>query len=116
VGAQVDIVPEAVYCYRFTQGSMQKVTDFYQNRQRSLRPYLQSLPASLHPVILNAVFPRRADGSVARPTGLAAEGGSRFHGVDDVNNAVATDPPPPPKSEPLPVVPPELQLHRHDEL
>jgi hypothetical protein len=112
----VDIVPEAVYCYRFTQGSMQKVTDFYQNRQRSLRPYLQSLPASLHPVILNAVFPRRADGSVARPTGLAAEGGSRFHGVDDVNAATEPPPPPPQREPPLPVVPPELQLNRHDEL
>jgi hypothetical protein len=36
VGPQVDILPEAVYCYRFTQGSMQKVTDFYQNRQVKL--------------------------------------------------------------------------------
>jgi hypothetical protein len=63
-------------------------------------------------VILNAVFPRRADGSVARPTGLAAEGGSRFHGVDDV----VTNPPPPPPPDPQPKLPPELQLNHHDEL
>eukprot|EP00976_Prorocentrum_cordatum_P059128 1175342-Prorocentrum_minimum.AAC.2 len=48
---------------------------------RSLRPYLDSLPESLHSVILNAVFPRREDGSISRPVGLAAEGDSRFHGV-----------------------------------
>jgi len=86
-GFKVDIVPEAVYCYRFTQGSMQKTTDFFKNRRRSLRPYLDSLPDSLHSVILNAVFPRRDDGSISRPVGLAAEGDSRFHGVDNIVDA-----------------------------
>ncbi|KAK3260739.1 hypothetical protein CYMTET_30320 [Cymbomonas tetramitiformis] len=83
-GFKVDIVPEAVYCYRFTKGSMQKSTNYYVNRKRSLRPYLESLPESLHSVILNAVFPRRSDGSIGPATGLASEGASRFPGADNI--------------------------------
>lgn len=60
---------------------MQKTTDYFVNRKRSLRPYLRSLPKSLHEVILTAVFPRKEDGSLASPVGLAAEGDSKFHGV-----------------------------------
>ena len=80
-GYKVDVVPDAVYHYRFTDGSMQKTTDFYKNRRRSLRPYLNSLPEELHDTILGAVFPRNADGTIAAPTGLAAQGTSRFPGV-----------------------------------
>lgn len=69
---------------------MQKTTDFFKNRRRSLRPYLNSLPESLHSVILNAVFPRREDGTITRPVGLAAEGDSRFHGVDNLVDAQTT--------------------------
>ncbi|XRB07391.1 glycosyl transferase [Pycnococcus provasolii] len=82
---KVDIVPDALYFYRFTKGSMQKTTNYFTNRRRSLRPYLDSLPSNLHHVILSAVFPRTGDnsgaGSPGKPTGLAAEGDSRFHGV-----------------------------------
>ena len=60
---------------------MQKTTDYFQNRRRSLRPYLNSLPESLHQVVLTAVFPRREDGSISKPVGLAAEGDSKFHGI-----------------------------------
>ena len=84
-GFKVDIVPDALYFYRFTKGSMQKTTNYFTNRRRSLRPYLDSLPSNLHHVILSAVFPRTGDnsgaGSPGKPTGLAAEGDSRFHGV-----------------------------------
>ena len=80
-GFKVDILPDAVYHYRFTPNSMQKTTDFFQNRRRSLRPYLNSLPKALHDTILGAVFPRNADGTIAAPTGLAAQGTSRFFGA-----------------------------------
>jgi len=80
-GFKVDIVPESLYHYRFTKGSMQKSTDFFRNRRRSLRPYLNSLPQQLHQVILNAVFPKKADGSIGKSRGLAAEGTTRFPGV-----------------------------------
>ena len=43
----------------FTKGSMQRTTDYLRNRRRSLRPYLSSLPSALHPVLLQAVFPRK---------------------------------------------------------
>uniref|UniRef100_A0A061RCB2 Glycosyl transferase family 1 n=1 Tax=Tetraselmis sp. GSL018 TaxID=582737 RepID=A0A061RCB2_9CHLO len=80
-GFQVDVLPESVYQYRFTRDSMQKTTDYFRNRRRSLRPYLNSLPKQLHSLLLNAVLPRRSDGSLGQPTGLAAEGESRFPGV-----------------------------------
>jgi len=80
-GFTVDVVPAALYHYRFTPGSMQKSTDYFRNRRRSLRPYLRSLPPALHQLLLSAVLPRRNDGSVGRPGGLAAEGESRFPGV-----------------------------------
>ena len=37
------VVPEALYHYRFTQGSMQKSTSYSASRQRALRIYLQRL-------------------------------------------------------------------------
>ena len=74
-------MPDAVYHYRFTPNSMQKTTNFFQNRRRSLRPYLNSLPPELHDTILGAVFPRNEDGTIAAPTGLAAQGTSRFFGA-----------------------------------
>lgn len=80
-GFKVDVLPDAVYNYRFTPNSMQKTTNFFQNRRRSLRPYLNSLPSELHDTILGAVFPRNEDGSIAAPTGLAAQGSSRFFGA-----------------------------------
>ncbi|UPR01444.1 glycosyltransferase [Chloropicon primus] len=80
-GFKVDVLPDAVYHYRFTPNSMQKTTDFFKNRRRSLRPYLNSLPRELHDTLLGAVFPRNADGSIAAPTGLAAQGTSRFFGA-----------------------------------
>eukprot|EP00192_Tetraselmis_astigmatica_P010256 CAMPEP_0117676914 /NCGR_PEP_ID=MMETSP0804-20121206/16465_1 /TAXON_ID=1074897 /ORGANISM="Tetraselmis astigmatica, Strain CCMP880" /LENGTH=833 /DNA_ID=CAMNT_0005486161 /DNA_START=169 /DNA_END=2670 /DNA_ORIENTATION=+ len=87
-GFQVDVLPEAVYHYRFTPNSMQKTTDYFRNRRRSLRPYLNTLPSALHQLLLNAVLPRRSDGSVGKPTGLAAEGESRFPGVTDRDGEV----------------------------
>ena len=80
-GFKVDVLPDAVYHYRFTPNSMQKTTNFFQNRRRSLRPYLNSLPPELHDTILGAVFPRNEDGTIAAPTGLAAQGTSRFFGA-----------------------------------
>ena len=65
---------------RYTKGSMQRSTDYLRNRRRSLRPYLRSLPPQVHPVLLQAVFPKRADGTVGQPVGLAAQGDARFHG------------------------------------
>ena len=66
---------------------MQRSTDYLRNRRRSLRPYLNSLPAEVHPVLLQAVFPKQADGSVGRPVGLAAEGDARFHGFAEPEGA-----------------------------
>ena len=65
-GFRVDIIPESVYYYRFTKGSMQRSTDYLRNRRRSLRPYLNSLPPEVHPVLLQAVFPKKADGTVGQ--------------------------------------------------
>lgn len=90
-GYRVDVLPESVYHYRFTPGSMQKTTDYFRNRRRSLRPYLNNLPQQLHQLLLNAVLPRRNDGSLGKPTGLAAEGDSRFPGVTDRNGEVVQE-------------------------
>lgn len=86
-GFRVDIIPESVYYYRFTKGSMQRSTDYLRNRRRSLRPYLHSLPPEVHPVLLQAVFPKKADGSVGRPVGLAEQGDTRFHGFAEPEGA-----------------------------
>jgi hypothetical protein len=96
-GFQVDVIPAALYHYRFTPNSMQKSTDYFRNRRRSLRPYLNSLPQELHQLLLNAVLPRRNDGAVGKPSGLAAEGESRFPGVtnregDVVESEIFRDP------------------------
>ena len=68
----VPIVPicsiflQVLYLYRFTEGSMQRSTDFEASRRRSLRPYLKALPAAAHATIEAAVFPSRpGDGGVA---------------------------------------------------
>lgn len=44
MGLKVDIVPETLYFYRFTAGSMQRTTNFEESRRRALRPYLKALP------------------------------------------------------------------------
>mmetsp|Transcript_14540 Transcript_14540/g.24051 ORF Transcript_14540/g.24051 Transcript_14540/m.24051 type:complete len:818 (+) Transcript_14540:372-2825(+) len=46
-GKHMQVVPEALYWYRFTPGSMQRSTQPRQNRDRSLRPYLDKMPNSL---------------------------------------------------------------------
>lgn len=89
-GFQVDIVPESVYYYRFSQGSMQRTTDYLINRKRSLRPYLRTLPKAMHSNLLKAAFPkssskgkRRGTDGTAKPSGMMAQGDARFHGIDE---------------------------------
>mmetsp|Transcript_31074 Transcript_31074/g.50264 ORF Transcript_31074/g.50264 Transcript_31074/m.50264 type:complete len:935 (-) Transcript_31074:991-3795(-) len=47
MGMQVQVVPEALYWYRFTPASMQRSTHPRHNRERSLRPYMSNMPKSL---------------------------------------------------------------------
>jgi len=42
-GYTMQVLPEALYHYRFTVGSMQKTTSYSASRQRALRAYLQKL-------------------------------------------------------------------------
>lgn len=86
-GFQVDIVPESVYYYRFSQGSMQRTTDYLINRKRSLRPYLRTLPKAMHSNLLKAAFPKASNNknkqNIGKPSGMMAQGDARFHGVDE---------------------------------
>jgi len=45
-GWSMQVVPAALYRYRFTAGSMQKSTSYSASRQRALRAYLQRLDRS----------------------------------------------------------------------
>lgn len=45
-------------------------------------------PQEVHPVLLQAVFPKKADGTVGRPIGLAEQGDARFHGYQEPEGAV----------------------------
>lgn len=91
-GFRVDIVPESIYYYRFSRGSMQRTTDYLINRKRSLRPYLKTLPKSAHASLLKAAFPRQpkkssskssAAATFAKPSGMMRQGDARFHGIDE---------------------------------
>ena len=89
-GFQVDIVPESIYYYRFSQGSMQRTTDYLINRKRSLRPYLRTLPKTMHSNLLKAAFPRSSQSKrpgsrqhIGKPSGMMAQGDARFHGIDE---------------------------------
>uniref|UniRef100_A0A061RV84 Succinoglycan biosynthesis protein ExoO n=1 Tax=Tetraselmis sp. GSL018 TaxID=582737 RepID=A0A061RV84_9CHLO len=44
-GYNLMVVPEALYWYRFTGGSMQKTTSYSRSRQRALRGYIDALRA-----------------------------------------------------------------------
>ena len=89
-GFQVDIVPESIYYYRFSQGSMQRTTDYLINRKRSLRPYLRTLPKTMHSNLLKAAFPRSSQSKrpgsrqhIGKTSGMMAQGDARFHGIDE---------------------------------
>eukprot|EP00276_Gloeochaete_wittrockiana_P006653 CAMPEP_0184652948 /NCGR_PEP_ID=MMETSP0308-20130426/10663_1 /TAXON_ID=38269 /ORGANISM="Gloeochaete witrockiana, Strain SAG 46.84" /LENGTH=642 /DNA_ID=CAMNT_0027088129 /DNA_START=654 /DNA_END=2582 /DNA_ORIENTATION=+ len=60
MGKQVQVVPEALYFYRFTPNSMQRGgTVKSQNRLRSLRPYTSGLTASLSELVTSDLVPRQ---------------------------------------------------------
>ena len=40
------MLSDPVYWYRFNPGSMQKTTNYFVNRRRALRPYLNLIPES----------------------------------------------------------------------
>ena len=50
-GHRVDVCPEATYWYRASQESMSGMTNMYKNYERSMRPYLASVPSDIQPLI-----------------------------------------------------------------
>lgn len=50
-GYELQVVPESLYHYRFTQGSMQKSTPYSASRRRALRAYLDHLDESPLPQV-----------------------------------------------------------------
>ncbi len=50
-GARLEVLPEALFWYRASVGSMVHSTNTYANTMRSLRPYLQAVPQSLRPLL-----------------------------------------------------------------
>ena len=53
-GFKLETVPKPLYWYRIRDASHSKMTAKYANNLRTIRPYLQELPQSLHPLALFA--------------------------------------------------------------
>jgi O-antigen biosynthesis protein len=49
-GAHLEVIPEALFHYRYTPGSMIRSTSQYRNHLRHIRPYLDQVPPALHPI------------------------------------------------------------------
>jgi glycosyltransferase involved in cell wall biosynthesis len=50
-GYHLEVIPEALYYYRQDHGGMLRSGNVYLNHQRNIRPYLESIPPSLHLLI-----------------------------------------------------------------
>ncbi len=50
-GAKLEVIPEALFWYRSSSGSMVHTTNLYANMMRSLRPYLNLVPSPLKPFV-----------------------------------------------------------------
>ncbi|HUZ07318.1 MAG TPA: glycosyltransferase, partial [Candidatus Paceibacterota bacterium] len=53
-GVHFEVIPESLFHYRYTPGSMIRSTSQYQNHLRHIRPYLDTVPPALHQVLLMA--------------------------------------------------------------
>src|SRR5262245_27262075 len=53
-GCHLEMIPEALFHYRYTANSMIRSTSQYRNHMRHIRPYLDLIPRALHPVLLMA--------------------------------------------------------------
>ena len=53
-GCRLEVIPEALFHYRYTPDSMIRSTSQYRNHQRHIRPYLKLVPPALHQVLLMA--------------------------------------------------------------
>lgn len=53
-GCHLEVIPEALFHYRYTPDSMIRSTSKYRNHLRHVRPYLESVPPELHQVLLMA--------------------------------------------------------------
>mmetsp|Transcript_10981 Transcript_10981/g.17954 ORF Transcript_10981/g.17954 Transcript_10981/m.17954 type:complete len:828 (+) Transcript_10981:247-2730(+) len=101
MGKQVQVIPEPLYWYRFTPGSMQRTTQMRQNRDRSLRPYLDSVPSSLKNLLGNSQEAVGAVGSNSATQSRSSTTGSRkllqfygFYGIDFYGTTITASPAP----------------------
>jgi len=53
-GCHLEVIPEALFHYRYTPDSMIRSTSTYRNHLRHIRPYLDSVPPALHRILLMA--------------------------------------------------------------
>ena len=53
-GYRLEVIPEALFHYRYTPDSMIRSTSQYRNHLRHVRPYLELVPPELHQVLLMA--------------------------------------------------------------
>jgi GT2 family glycosyltransferase/glycosyltransferase involved in cell wall biosynthesis len=53
-GCHLEVIPEALFHYRYTADSMIRSTSQFRNHMRHIRPYLDLVPRALHPVLLMA--------------------------------------------------------------
>jgi GT2 family glycosyltransferase/tetratricopeptide (TPR) repeat protein/glycosyltransferase involved in cell wall biosynthesis len=52
--AHLEVIPEALFHYRYTPNSMIRSTSRFRNHQRHIRPYLDLVPPALHQIFLVA--------------------------------------------------------------
>jgi glycosyltransferase involved in cell wall biosynthesis len=53
-GVHLEVIPESLFHYRYTPGSMIRSTSQYRNHLRHIRPYLNLVPPALHQILLMA--------------------------------------------------------------
>ncbi len=51
---RLEVIPEALFHYRYVPGSMIRSTSRYRNYLRHIRPYLQNVPKEMHQILLMA--------------------------------------------------------------
>src|SRR5262249_10187558 len=53
-GCHLEVIPEALFHYRYSANSMIRTTSQYRNHMRHIRPYLEQVPPALHQLLLMA--------------------------------------------------------------
>lgn len=75
-GFRLEVVPQALVWYRVLPDSMFRTTDEYDNRMRSLRPYLEVIPAALRGLVPLALSLRKQLDSVEQANSFLATNGT----------------------------------------